>query len=352
MKTARYSLVPLVAGILLATAAPAAAQATRTWVSGVGADDNPCSRTAPCKTWAGAIFKTAAGGEINALDPGGYGAVTITKSITLDGGETFASTLAAAVNGVIVNAAPTDRVVLRRLSINGVRHTAGPGINGIRYLGGASLHVENCVIANFNNLGIDAQAPGTLVVADTVVRNAGAGAIKVAPTSGAARVVLERSRLTESGFGLQILGNVVGTTHETTASLNLGPGFWADGGAAELHVDGGVSTHNDTGVLASNGAAVHTNGLALVANTMGALVPQTGGEITPFSGTLITGNPAGASTAICEVGAATPIVNCVDGSCPTPSCPAPIVQTTLGQCKKCKTKNGQTRCTGCPVQLQ
>src|SRR5919112_198692 len=101
-------------------AAPASAQATRTWVSGVGDDVNPCSRTAPCKTFAGAISKTAAGGEINALDPGGYGAVTITKSITIDGSGTFASILASGTNGVIVNnAAAPPVVVLRGLSING-----------------------------------------------------------------------------------------------------------------------------------------------------------------------------------------------------------------------------------------
>src|SRR3954464_3236035 len=83
----------------------AQAQATRTWVSGVGNDANPCSRTAPCKTFAGAISKTAAGGEINAMDPGGYGAVTITKSITIDGGSgQVASVLAAGTNGIIINA--------------------------------------------------------------------------------------------------------------------------------------------------------------------------------------------------------------------------------------------------------
>jgi len=74
--------------VLLATfaiATSAQAQATRTWVSGVGDDANPCSRTAPCKTFAGAISKTAAGGEISVLDPGGFGAVTITKSITING---------------------------------------------------------------------------------------------------------------------------------------------------------------------------------------------------------------------------------------------------------------------------
>src|ERR671927_1009604 len=117
---------------------PAFAQATRTWVSGVGDDVNPCSRTAPCKTFAGAISKTAAGGEIDALDPGGFGAVTLTKSILIDGttGAGFGSILASGVNGVNVNdsatASPnTIAVTLRRLSINGAGTTLG--VNGINF---------------------------------------------------------------------------------------------------------------------------------------------------------------------------------------------------------------------------
>src|SRR5215470_8838405 len=89
-------------GIALAVT-PASAQATRTWVSGVGDDINPCSRTAPCKTFAGAISKTATNGEINCLDPGAFGAVTIAKSITIDCEDTQGSILAAGTNGVIVN---------------------------------------------------------------------------------------------------------------------------------------------------------------------------------------------------------------------------------------------------------
>ena len=82
----------------------AQAQATRTWVSGVGDDANPCSRTAPCKTFAGAISKTAAGGEIDALDPGGFGGVTVTKAITIDGGGgVVASLLVSGTNGVSIN---------------------------------------------------------------------------------------------------------------------------------------------------------------------------------------------------------------------------------------------------------
>src|ERR1700720_3410146 len=105
-----------VAGLAIA---PAHAQATRTWVSGVGDDANPCSRTAPCKTWPGAISKTAAGGEIDALDPGGFGAVTITKSITLDGGGgQVASILVSGTNGINVSAAATDVIILRNLRLN------------------------------------------------------------------------------------------------------------------------------------------------------------------------------------------------------------------------------------------
>src|SRR6516225_8890284 len=96
-------------------------QATRTWVSGVGDDVNPCSRTAPCKTFAGAISKTAPGGEIDALDPGGFGALTINKSITIDGGGgQVASVLASGTNGIVVAAGAADVVTLRNLRINGV----------------------------------------------------------------------------------------------------------------------------------------------------------------------------------------------------------------------------------------
>ena len=143
--TLRRAALTLLSACLLtaAFAAPAGAQATRTWVSGVGDDVNPCSRTAPCKTIAGAISKTASSGEINALDPGGYGAVTITKPITIDftaigsGG-----ILNGGTNGVIVNA-PDDDVILRGLDIVG----AGPGVapclynspNGIRVLQARSV---------------------------------------------------------------------------------------------------------------------------------------------------------------------------------------------------------------------
>jgi len=134
-----------VAVLLLGANTAAMAQASRTWVSGVGDDANPCSRTAPCKTFAGAISKTAAGGEISVLDPGGFGAVTITKSITINNNGGEAGILAASVNGITINAAATDRVTLKGLTIEGF----ATGFNGIRILSAAEVVVDDCLIEHF-----------------------------------------------------------------------------------------------------------------------------------------------------------------------------------------------------------
>src|SRR5688500_14940492 len=119
----------LASGLLFFASAAVSAQATRTWVSGVGDDVNPCSRTAPCKTFAGAIATTATGGEINCLDPGGLGSVTITKSISLDCRGTIGSTLASAINGSTINfgeASDAARTVrIRGLNINGAGYSSG-----------------------------------------------------------------------------------------------------------------------------------------------------------------------------------------------------------------------------------
>jgi hypothetical protein len=114
----RGFLLPAVAVATLLFTEHAGAQATRTCVSGLGDDANPCSRTAPCKTFPGAISKTAANGEINCIDSGGFGAVTITKSITINCESVIGGVLASGTNGVIVNGAGIV-VVLRGLDIDG-----------------------------------------------------------------------------------------------------------------------------------------------------------------------------------------------------------------------------------------
>jgi len=168
----------------------AAAQATRTWVSGVGDDVNPASRTAPCKTFAGAISKTATGGEINAIDPGGFGAVTITKSITIDGGGTFASILSAGTNGVIINAGTDAVVTLRRLNING----AGTGVNGVRILAAKKVVIEDCVLSNFTQMGVEINttSPCTVMLNNVTIHN-GQNAVNMTSQGGA--VIIDGCKL-------------------------------------------------------------------------------------------------------------------------------------------------------------
>jgi hypothetical protein len=153
MKISKISVVlPFVFAMCFSLfSAPAHAQATRTWVSGVGDDANPCSRTAPCKTFAGAISKTAPAGEINVLDPGGFGAVTITKSITISSESPEAGVLVSGTNGIVIQAGATDTVILKGLDIEGL----GTGLDGIKVNSGLLVYVINCRIHHFVNNGIN-----------------------------------------------------------------------------------------------------------------------------------------------------------------------------------------------------
>ncbi len=185
------------------------AQATRTWVSGVGDDVNPCSRTAPCKTFAGAISKTQAGGEISVLDPGGFGAVTINKAITLNGDGNLASILASLVTGIIINVTDTSagsRVVIRNISING--SGLNQGINGIRVLNGGNVLIDRVTIQNFNQKGILVEN-GQVVVKDsviTLVKNANPALGIAAHALGTSQISIENSMITFNNVGVQADG--------------------------------------------------------------------------------------------------------------------------------------------------
>jgi len=183
----------------------AQAQATRTWVSGVGDDANPCSRTAPCKTFAGAISKTAAKGEISVLDPGGFGAVTITKSISIVAEGVEGGVLASLTNGIIVNAGAADQVFIKGLQIEG----AGNGVNGIRFLGGLRLYVEDTVIRGFTGNGIDMvnSTQGGRVMLDNVVITASNGGVYV-HSAGALNIAVLNDTVLDANttFGLKVEG--------------------------------------------------------------------------------------------------------------------------------------------------
>ncbi len=229
--------------IIAACASAAQAQATRTWVSGVGNDANPCSRTAPCKTFAGAISKTAPGGEISAVDPGGYGAVTVTKSITIDGGGMMASALHGGLNpttGVAVTdaftATPNTIVVtLRRLSING----SGNGINGVNFTAGKTLNIEDCVI-----FGSGAAAPN------------GAG-IRVALTVSGSNLNVKNTRIFKNRVGITATtttGNFTMNVDNCHIENNTADGIFLDA-KAFASVRNTVLTFNGGAGLSLNNAA-------------------------------------------------------------------------------------------------
>ena len=276
--------------VILLSATSVQAQATRTWVSGVGDDVNPCSRTAPCKTFAGAISKTAAGGIINCLDSGGFGAVTITRSITIDCRPFLGGVLAALTNGINVNAAGIV-VHLRGLDIEGV----GTGLIGVNFINGAQLNIEDCKIFGFQSgsaMGVKFAPPAginaKLNVTNTIVANNGTsalnGGIFVQPVgSGIAHVSLTRVQLLSNTDGLRADGtggtgqirvsirdSVAGGNRNTgIASISTGAftritianssvsgnstGLLADGPQAAMLLTGVTSTANDTGLSAVNG---------------------------------------------------------------------------------------------------
>ncbi len=281
--------------LFLASSVPVHAQATRTWVSGVGDDANPCSRTAPCKTFAGAISKTAAAGEINVLDPGGFGAVTITKSITISSEGFEAGVLASGTNGIVINAAATDVVVLRGLDIEGI----GTGLNGIRFLAGGQLHVENCIINNFQK-GIDVQNTGAsqLFVKDSTIRNNDAaapngGGIHLRPAAGATmNALIDNVRLEHNQFGLFVGDNASATVSRSVATGNVGAGFAAvsTGSPAVLNLTDSVSTFNISGIVANGAAAlIRLNNNVFTQNVVGINIVS-GGVVSSFANNKNRGN--------------------------------------------------------------
>ena len=275
----------------------ASAQATRTWVSGVGDDANPCSRTAPCKTFAGAISKTAAGGEINVLDPGGFGGVTITKSISIvNDGVGSAGVLVSGTNAIIINALATDVIVLRGLDIEGL----GTGLNGIRHLAGGSLTVENCTINNFTQKAIDFEpsGPSQLSVKNTIIRNnvngAASGGIFIKPgVGGLALVSIDGADITRSTFGIRAEDRAKVTIRDTSINGSTQDGVIAFSASAATSValDGVASVNNGAGGVRSDGAnaTVRLSRATLTGNNA-AIVRAAGGAVVSYSSNVLDGN--------------------------------------------------------------
>jgi hypothetical protein len=315
MSKFRFALTAFaVTAFIVLASSSASAQATRTWVSGVGDDVNPCSRTAPCKTYAGAISKTAAGGEISTLDPGGFGAITITKSMTIDGttGQGYGSILAVGTNGVVINdvnsGSPGSIIVrLRNLSINGAGTGANTGgIVGIAIFSAKTVHVEGCTISGFKNStarGINDTRTingGQLFVKDTTIHNNGGAGIAVIPaaanvgatlTSTLNNVRIEQNGVNGLGTGYVLIGSgLKGSISNSVVSQNATHGIGAEAGA-KISIDGCKVTFNGSNGVDANGAAtlIRISDSVVFGNT-GAGLGLSGGVIRSFGNNRLLGN--------------------------------------------------------------
>ena len=280
--------------VAMCTAVPASAQATRTWISGVGDDANPCSRTAPCKTFPGAISKTAAGGEIDCLDPAGYGAVTITKSITLDcgggvGGQ-VGSILVAGTNGITINAASTDIIKIRNLTINGIQKAGTPGLSGIKFNTGAALIIEHVGIfgfggtpSNYGGVDFEPSTTASLEMNDVEVQyGLGDGVlIKPALTAIASATLNRVTSINNAGSGLRV--DTVNSTGTGSATAYVNNGNFSDNAA-------GI-TANAPGALVAS-AQVH-NTLVAHNTYFGAVTSGAGTKLITLGGCVVIGNATG-----------------------------------------------------------
>jgi hypothetical protein len=287
----RIALLAIVAGFVvpLMASAPAHAQATRTWVSGVGDDANPCSRTAPCKTFAGAISKTAAAGEINCLDPGGFGAVTITKSITISCEAGTAGVLVSGTNGIVISAATTDSVYLKGLDFEGVN----TGLNAIVINSAALVQIDDCVIRRFTGFGIQVKPSATSFFA---IRNVsafanGGGGIQVRPTGGFTSGTIDHSVLDRNGGGgLLIDGSGGGTgsavsVRESTMTGNGSAGILSASANSNTSVISSTLSNNVTGITANSG--IVRIGSSIISGNTTSVV---GGGVQSYGNNQVNGN--------------------------------------------------------------
>jgi hypothetical protein len=238
----RIILGALIAGALSAVSfvSPAAAQATRTWVSGVGDDANPCSRTAPCKTFAGAISKTAASGEINCLDPGGFGGLTINKALTVRCVGLEAGVLVAGTNGIVVVAGTTDMVTLDGLDIEGLS-PPNASLNGVLVNSGLNVHIINSRIHGFNGNGVQMQS-----------------------STNNSRVMIETSQITRNTGGVNVqnpagVTNSAQVTHSAVDS-NTSFGLQANGATSSIAYAWDTIANNPAGLSILNGASIFSFG--------------------------------------------------------------------------------------------
>ena len=279
----------------LALADSSAHAQSQSWVSGVGSDANPCTRTAPCLTFAGALSKTKAGGEIDCLDPGSYGAVTITKAVTLDCSAAFGLVEVSGTNGINVSAGASDIVIIRGLSFGG-------GVNGIDFTSGAQLSVERCLIKGFsqNGIQINMSSGGSVYVTNTYITGVSNG-IVAQTSAGALTVAVNQSTIANpTANGFQAAGGTIDATITNTLILKAGTNsVVGSGGSPQINVDSSPVADSTTAFRASSTTEIRISNNNIY-NNLTDFAIASGGAIQSASNNRITDggttNPSGKIT--------------------------------------------------------
>ena len=290
MTIIRFALRAIVLSIFtVALTMVAQAQAVLTWVSGVGDDANPCSRIAPCKTFAGAQSKTIPGGQINVLDPGSYGVVTIVKTLSIDSPPGMAVIIPTPFSNAVNINIPADSAPrfasLRNITINGL----GPsvGVHGVSILSANAVYISDVVITNFAGRGIsDTRTSGELFVKDTITRNNGEVGIRIGPNSGSTSLAANLNRVTSEGnayHGVAAFGGARVTIEDSFLTGNDNSGLVVESSAGSTKVvveNTNLSNNTDNGVFSGPGSSQTYIGRSIISNN------TTG--VNVFSGTVYT----------------------------------------------------------------
>jgi hypothetical protein len=253
--------------VLMLGTSLAHAQATRTWVSGLGDDANPCSRTAPCKTLPGAYSKTAVGGEIDCLDPGGFGTISIGHSLTIDcgdgdGGYSGSILATSGINAININATATANVNLRNIGINCVGQSAFPGGSGIVFNTGAYVHVQSVeILGCVNGISVNNAAYNITTVRNSVINDSSQSGMNLV-CAGFCTASLDNVQISNAVTGIHASTNA---TVSVQRSIFMGPqtgasnGLLADAGNAIINVDNSLIAFWSNGVNAAGGGNAHVS---------------------------------------------------------------------------------------------
>jgi parallel beta helix pectate lyase-like protein len=280
-----------IAATLALLCAAEASALPRSFVSAAsGSDANACTRTAPCRNFAAALVQTDSGGEIVVLDSGGYGSVTIGKSVGIVAPEgVHAAVTVFSGNAITINAGPTDVVVLRGLFLNGL----GDALSGVAFNNGKALHVENGVFAGFGGHGLGCGAPGSYIyVKDTTSRENGGSGFLFYSASSVTRVSLDGVHAEKNlGYGVSAYSNAVVTVSRSVAVANFA-GFGVSSSSV-IDVESCTTTFNQFGVYATSGT-MRMAATMITGNDTG-IYKGPGASVVSFTNNRLNGNVSNGS---------------------------------------------------------